>query len=135
MLLRPQSLSRRYLSGISKLRVLVCGSRHYDPLKTEDYLDEYFRDRETPSCIIEGGASGADCGGRHFGVNRGIPVETYKADWNKYGKAAGPIRNGEMLRLGKPELVIAFLARESRGTKNMLDQAKKAGVEVMVVEI
>jgi UDP-N-acetylmuramoylalanine-D-glutamate ligase len=60
-----------------------------------------------------------------------IPVETYEADWDTHGKAAGPIRNKRMLDEGKPDLVVAFPG--GRGTANMISQARKAGVEVIEV--
>jgi hypothetical protein len=59
-------------------------------------------------------------------------VRHFPADWDKYGKAAGPIRNKQMLDEGKPQAVIAFsydLAR-SRGTANMVAQARDAGLPV-----
>lgn len=85
--------------------------------------------------IIEGGANGADFLGKVWAKWMLVPVEEFPADWNKHGKAAGPIRNKQMLDEGKPDLVIAFLAKDSRGTKNMIDQATKAGIPVKVVNI
>lgn len=64
-----------------------------------------------------------------------VSVERYPADWNKHGKAAGQIRNKQMLEEGKPDLVIAFLAKDSRGTANMVEQARRANVEVKVINI
>ena len=52
----------------------------------------------------------------------GVVVEEFKADWDKFGRAAGPIRNAQMLREGKPDLVVAFPG--GRGTANMVAQAK-----------
>ena len=85
--------------------------------------------------IIEGEARGADRLSRDWAVENGIPVERFPADWELYGKRAGPIRNSRMLKEGKPEMVVAFRGPESRGTQNMIDQAMKAGVEVHVIDI
>lgn len=93
-----------------------------------DILHEY-----DITTIIEGEAKGADTLARLFGETIGIPVEKYPADWSKHGKAAGPIRNKQMLDEGKPDLVIAFMFPDSRGTANMVKQAEKAGIETRVI--
>lgn len=113
------------------MRVLVCGSRHfnnYDLLK--ETLDAY-----NITEIIHGEASGADTLAGRYGREVGIKVSGFPARWDLYAKSAGPIRNAQMLREGQPDLVIAYPSASSRGTRNMIDQATKAGVEVKVVEI
>jgi len=82
--------------------------------------------------IIEGEAKGADLMAREIAEEFDIAVEPYPAQWEIYGKAAGPYRNTTMLVKGKPDLVLAFhnWISQSRGTKNMVEQAKKKGVEV-----
>jgi hypothetical protein len=85
--------------------------------------------------IIEGGAKGVDRNAKAYAMQKGIPFEEYPANWDKYGKAAGPIRNKQMLDEGQPDLVIAFLAPNSKGTKNMIEQATKAGVPVKVINV
>lgn len=119
------------------MRVLVCGSRHFtDYYKMNSVLLEYMNDGDT---LIHGCARGADRLAEE--VWNDFPpeidgyVERYPADWNKHGKAAGPIRNKQMLEEGKPDLVIAFLAPNSRGTANMIRQAEKAGVPVKVIDV
>jgi hypothetical protein len=52
----------------------------------------------------------------------------YKAEWDKHGRAAGPIRNQQMLDDGKPDLVLAFAG--GRGTDDMCRRAREAGIEV-----
>lgn len=130
--MRPSPLPRRYLDGVSKqMRVLVCGSRHFNDAELmEDILKQY-----NITVLIEGEARGADTLGRLYAERHGIPVEKYPAKWEEHGKRAGPIRNSQMLKEGKPDLVIAFLAPDSRGTKNMIDQARKARVETVVVDV
>ncbi len=113
------------------MRVLVCGSRHFEDKELmADVLKQY-----PITEIIEGEARGADRLSRDWAVENGIPVERFPADWELYGKRAGPIRNSRMLKEGKPEMVVAFRGPESRGTQNMIDQAMKAGVEVHVIDI
>lgn len=113
------------------MRVLVCGSRHFNDAELmEDVLKEF-----NISCVIEGEARGADTLARKYAERHGIHVDAFPAQWDLHGKAAGPIRNTQMLRVGKPELVIAFKGPSSRGTQNMIDQAMKAGIETKVIDI
>lgn len=97
----------------------------------EKTLDEI----EGVNVVIHGGAAGADSLADQWARYRFNTIEEYTADWEKYGKAAGPTRNRQMLKEGKPDLVIAFLAKDSRGTKDMINVATEAGVPVKVVEI
>lgn len=113
------------------MKVLVCGSRHF-----EDYnLLRTVLDGIDITEIIHGGARGADTCANRYAKNHNIPVHRYDALWDLYGKRAGPIRNTQMLREGVPDYCVAFLAPDSRGTKNMIEQATKAGIEVKVINI
>lgn len=113
------------------MKVLVCGSRYF-----QDYelLKGILSDCRI-SRIIHGAAKGADNLAGQFGREMGIPVDEYPADWNQYGRRAGPIRNSQMLRDGLPELVIAFRGPNSRGTQDMINKSRKAGIPVKVVDI
>lgn len=88
------------------------------------------------TCVISGGAKGADAIAFKVAVELGVPTEVYMADWTEHGRAAGPIRNRQMLVEGKPDIVIAFSydLTQSKGTANMVTQAKKAGVKVVVID-
>jgi hypothetical protein len=92
-------------------------------------------DNNQPITIISGTARGADTLGERYAEECGWELERYPADWKTYGKRAGPIRNSQMLREGKPDLVVAFRGPNSRGTQNMIDQARKAGIPVRIIEI
>lgn len=111
------------------MRVLVCGGRDF----TDYALLERMLDELTITTVIEGEARGADKLSAVYAGYRGIPVERYPADWNKFGTRAGPIRNSAMLAKGKPDCVVAFPG--GKGTANMIDQATKAGVEVRIVDV
>lgn len=82
--------------------------------------------------IIEGDAKGADRAASDWAVCNYSKHEVYPADWQRHGKAAGPIRNRQMLNEGKPDLVVAFPG--GAGTAHMVSIAKVAGVEVIVYE-
>jgi hypothetical protein len=85
--------------------------------------------------IIEGEARGADSIARDVGKSLGFIIDPYPAKWDIYHKAAGPIRNTQMLKEGKPELIVAFHdnIKSSKGTKDMLRQGLKAGIKCILV--
>ncbi len=114
-----------------KLRVLITGSRNYqapEPIRRE--LEKL----PPGTVVIHGGARGADELAGTIAAELGLEVIACPADWKKHGKAAGPIRNQQMLVDHKPDFVIAFPLGESRGTHDMIRRAKAAGVEVKVIE-
>lgn len=116
------------------MRVLVCGSRYWDRKETiiAHLTTLHLGEKDL---VLEGGARGADSLGKLVAERLCIPVKEYPADWTRYGRAAGPIRNQRMLDEGKPDLVLAFHddIEHSRGTKNMVEQAKKAGIPVRII--
>ena len=79
--------------------------------------------------IIAGKARGVDTVAVDWAVVNWLPFKEFPAQWDKYGKSAGFIRNKQMLDEGKPDLVIAFPG--GIGTKMMVNLSKKAGVEVI----
>ena len=112
------------------MRLLVCGDRDwYDPLPIEKRIGEI-----QPSVVIHGCAKGADSMAGRAARKFSIPVLEFPALWDKYGKGAGPIRNQQMLDEGKPDYVLAFHddLEHSKGTRDMVNRAKKAGIPVEV---
>ena len=82
--------------------------------------------------IVHGGAPGADRTAGFLADDFGFAVEEHPAEWEKHGKRAGFLRNVEMLESGV-DLVLAFWDGASRGTKHMIDEARKRGIPVEVV--
>ena len=114
------------------LRILICGDRNWTDKKAIlEFLWKLSRD----TLIIEGECRGADRIARDLAILLGFNILPFPADWKRYGKAAGPIRNQQMLDEGKPDLVIAFHndLSKSRGTRDMVNRAKKAGIQVKVI--
>lgn len=119
------------------MRILVCGGRNfYDWRLLEETLDNAYSERtlelEYLDCIIEGGAAGADSLARQYAIYNEITYQEYPADWKMYGKVAGMYRNSQMLVKGNPDLVIAFPG--GKGTANMIQIAKEAGIEVREIK-
>lgn len=117
------------------MRLLVFGSRTFgDREFLFNTLNEFYDAVEVPpTVVIEGEAPGADTLGRLWAESHDIEVVKYPADWAQHGRAAGPIRNRQMLVDGKPDYGIGFIDKSlmtSRGTKNMHDQLVRAGIPV-----
>ena len=113
------------------MKVIVCGGRQYsDLVNIFTKLDEY-HDIHNISELIQGGALGADFIAKTWAEKRGITCHTINADWKNNGRAAGPMRNAEMLKLD-PDVVIAFPG--GIGTADMIHKATKANVEVVKFE-
>lgn len=112
------------------MRILFCGDRNWTNYKViADVMGDL-----RPSVVIEGEASGADTMAAEAADYFGIPVLPFTANWEKYGSAAGPIRNNQMLKEGRPDLVVAFHndLQNSKGTLNMVNQAIKNNIKVCV---
>lgn len=109
------------------MRVLVCGGRDYaNEQCVADTLSYY-----GPSLVIQGNAAGADDIAQRWAEANHVPVMPFPADWGKYGKKAGYLRNKQMLEEGQPDMVIAFPG--GKGTAMMVRIAREAGVEVIEV--
>lgn len=80
--------------------------------------------------VVSGGAKGADRFGELHATLFDIPLKKFPADWQTHGKAAGPIRNEEMARYA--DALIAVWDGKSRGTKNMIETARKHGLKIYV---
>jgi len=115
------------------MRYLFCGGRDWTD---QQKIERRMKKLGPNDLVIEGGAPGADFISGVLADMRGIPHATFKANWHFYHKAAGPIRNGWMLKFGQPDKVIAFHSdiEKSKGTADMVRRARKAGVPVEVVK-
>jgi hypothetical protein len=114
------------------MKVLVTGSRDWDDRSLLfSTLDGY---RSTIDEIIEGCARGADQMAEEWARLHHVSLHHFPADWKRIGRAAGPVRNREMLA-HHPDLVIAFHhdLESSKGTADMVRIAKLSGVDVILI--
>lgn len=111
------------------IRVIIAGGREF----SDHELLYRECDKLVPadSIILSGGARGADRIGETWARERGLVVERYLAEWDRFGKSAGYIRNREMAAAG--DMLIAFHDGISKGTKHMIDLANAAGLQVHVI--
>lgn len=110
------------------MRTIIAGSRSISKLAS--IVKAVHDSGWTPTVVISGTASGADTLGEQWANLKGIPVERFPADWDKYGKSAGYRRNEQMA--DNAEALIAIWDGQSRGTKHMIDIAKRKGLKVFI---
>ena len=141
------------------MRVLVCGGRNFaevDNSPDEEFLkrtaeykfvhdhlhnlslgwprtpeDEYGNWLPAVTIITGECPTGVDQAAIDWAVVNWTGYKGFPADWKTHGKAAGPIRNKQMLDEGKPDVVVAFPG--GKGTANMVKLAREAGVPVTIV--
>ena len=115
-------------------KVIVAGSRSIsDFFLVEDaVLSCVGADNDVE--IISGGARGVDLIGEDVVRKHGWKIKCFPAEWELYGKSAGPIRNKQMAEYAAPDgVLIAVWDGNSPGTRNMIQCAEKFGLEVRVV--
>lgn len=116
------------------MKVVVSGSREWGDVKTVELaFKRFIRTENTQDVIIiHGGCKGLDliAGSVAKGMNYNVVI--FPADWNLYGKAAGPIRNRKMLD-ENPDLIIWFHQdiENSKGTKDLIKEANKRNLKVV----
>lgn len=112
-------------------RVIIAGGRNFNDYQllstTMDYLLCNVTEEITVVC---GKARGADTLGEQYAMERGYRVDYYPADWKRFGKRAGYLRNEQMAQ--NADALVAFWDGESRGTKLMIDLAKQYGLKVRI---
>ena len=119
------------------MRLLICGDRNWTDEIAIAAIICYLK----PTVIIEGECRGADKLARKVAEELGYLVKDktilpFPADWNRYGNGAGHIRNTQMLKEGKPDMIGAFSSdiENSRGTANMLTQAEDSNIPYFLID-
>lgn len=110
------------------MKVIISGGRDYQDESFVWRVLDYVHKERGITLLIEGGARGADRHGRNWAIDRGVSYHTEPAEWDKYDKAAGAIRNRAMLKIEGVAGVIAFPG--GRGTRDMVKAARQAKVPV-----
>jgi len=87
--------------------------------------------RNTIHTIVSGGAQGADQLGEQYAKEKELKAVILKPDWKQYGKAAGFIRNKDIVAAA--DYVIAFWDGQSKGTLNSINHAKKMKKELFII--
>lgn len=121
---------------MKRLRIIFCGDRKWNTRAEIFSTMTTMKMNLGDFTVVEGEALGADALSRSVAeLNCDLPVDPFPANWDLYGKAAGPIRNTQMLReRGGADGVVAFHRNieQSKGTANMVQQARKAAIPVWI---
>ena len=115
------------------IRILVTGSRNWtDKVTIAKAIREAWLVEGRPYgvTVVHGGARGADYIAGVYARRLGFNVEVHEADWDIFGKAAGPMRNKEMVDAGA-DVCLAFIKNESKGATGCAAMAEKAGIPVV----
>ena len=117
------------------MNVAIVGSRNYtnyDDFKwfVENALQTWDIDDIQ---VVSGGAQGADAMAEKWARQNNFPIKIFKPDWLKYGKAAGPIRNQQIIEYATH--VIAFPSKTGKGTQDSIMRAKKLKRELIICPI
>lgn len=123
---------------MKKYRVIIAGSRRFDDFtKLKTHCDNILRDKLDDDAVevvvVSGGAKGADNLGEAYASERGLAVDCHPADWRKYGRSAGVLRNIEMADHADALIAFPQEGEENRGTNHMVRIAKNKGLAVTVV--
>lgn len=115
-------------------KVVISGDRNWDNAELEFKIEWLFLQMPRNTLIIHGACKGVDMTADRVAKRLGFLVLSKPPDWKTYGRAAGPIRNREMLDIG-PNVVYAFHQHleSSKGTKDMVNQAKSRNIPVYLV--
>jgi hypothetical protein len=81
--------------------------------------------------IISGTCRGADLLGEQYARENNLPVYRFPANWKKYGKTAGYLRNRKMAE--KADALVAFWDGKSRGTANMITLARGRQLQIRII--
>lgn len=110
------------------MKVAIIGSRTFNDYNyLSSCLQKLFPE---PFEVVSGGAKGADALSERYAKDNGLPTIIFKPDWDLHGKAAGFIRNKDIINAA--DKVVAFWDGKSKGTKHSIDLAVNQGKEVII---
>lgn len=114
-------------------KVIIAGSRTFSDYKLlATTCDHMLQNQDDVEVVSGKEPKGADKLGELYAEEKGYRVEEFPAHWSQFGNAAGPLRNKQMAEYA--DALIAFWDGKSRGTLNMIQVARAAGIMVKVCE-
>ena len=114
----------------NRLKILICGGRHFcNYALLESIADNVIKGQNFSEIeIVSGHCIGADRMGEEYAKRRNYALKIFPAEWKKYGKRAGPIRNKQMIDYiaeFENKIVVAFTGPNTKGTKIRLRLQKR----------
>lgn len=118
------------------MNTIICGTRSIPQNFAYEWVDVFFKCGivEKPTCIYSGGCDGPDAAGEQYAQKNNIELRRFHANWAKYGKAAGPIRNQKMIDSGaKCLLALLTINDDSDGTRGIIEMADNLPTDYVIV--
>lgn len=116
---------------VNIFKVIIAGGRNFDDYGfLKENMDWTLQNIEDDIVIVSGAARGADSLGEKYAREKGYDIISKPADWDKFGRSAGYIRNKEMAEIA--DGCVCFWDQKSKGTKHMIDLAKKYNLKLKV---
>jgi len=113
------------------MKLIIAGGRNFNNYKKLcKVCDQVLQDQINIEIVSGAYYKGADKLGEQYAKERGYKITRFPANWNKYGKAAGPKRNQQMANY--TDALIAFWDGKSKGTKHMIELAKQANLKIKI---
>ena len=113
------------------MKLIIAGPRDYCIYET--LLEAIAESGFKPTVIVSGGAPGVDSMGERYARENDLVIARFVADWNAYGKAAGPKRNQQMSVYA--HALLAIRKGGSPGTKDMIDRATIQGLQIYIKDV
>lgn len=113
------------------MKTIIAGCRDFENYPLLKETVDKFRESVAVTEIVSGGAAGADTLGEQYAKENRITLKVFPANWDKHGRAAGPIRNKQMAEYA--DQLIAIWDGQSKGTENMIKTMKEVNKPVYII--
>jgi hypothetical protein len=113
-------------------KVIIAGTRDFNDYELLKQKCDFYLSQKQGITIISGLCTGADTLGIRYAREHEYPYIGFPADWNKYGKSAGPKRNEQMANIA--DACIVFWNGTSKGTLDMINRAKAHNIQLRIVK-
>lgn len=113
------------------MKIAIIGSRTFDDYSLLQETLKLYKSKIT--LIVSGAAKGADSLGEKWALENNIKTLIFPANWNKYGKRAGFIRNEDIIK--NCDCVIAFWDNKSKGTAHSISLCEKYNIPYKIINI
>ncbi len=115
------------------MKYIIAGSRDINDYDMFCRIMSQLALHEKATEVVCGMAPGVDLMGKRWAEFWRIPVKEFPADWNTYGKAAGPMRNKQMVDYA--DALVAIMHKDSKGTQNCINQAINKPIHDIIIRI
>lgn len=114
--------------------VAIVGYRKFtDWALFKNTMEEFIVRYGIPTMVVSGGATGADAMAEKWAKGHAIPIQILRPDWKKYGKAAGILRNTDIVAACTH--VVAFPSQKGKGTQDTIRKAIAARKAIMIKNV